>query len=62
MKKSNGAAPQIPKAVMDHWDQMVAAMQTPQHKAAVDALFRMTSKELGEAAVRGAKLRRQKDP
>ena len=51
------ATPEIPKAAMDHWDRMVAAMQTPQQKAAEEALFRATPDELGKAAVRATKLK-----
>ena len=51
------ATPEIPKAAMDHWDRMVAAMQTPQQKAAEEALFRATPEELGKAAVCATKLK-----
>jgi hypothetical protein len=51
------ATPEIPKAVMDHWDRMVAAMQMPQQKAAEEALFRATPDELGKAAVRDKNLK-----
>lgn len=34
------------------FDRQTARMQTPAHRAGVDALFRMTPKELGEAAAR----------
>ena len=51
------ATPEIPKAVMDHWDRMVAAMQMPQQKAAEEALFRATPEELGKAAVRATNLK-----
>jgi hypothetical protein len=51
------ATPEIPKAVMDHWDRMVAGMQMPQQKAAEEALFRATPEELGKAAMRAKKLK-----
>jgi hypothetical protein len=51
------ATPETPKAARDHWDRMVAAMQTPQQRAAEEALFRATSEELGKAAVRATKLK-----
>src|SRR6185312_8416921 len=38
-----------------HFDALVAKMQTPAHAAAVDALFSATPEELGEAAVRATK-------
>jgi predicted transcriptional regulator len=60
MKKSKETVFEVPKAVMDRLGQLVAAMQKPQHAAAVEALFRATPEELGEAAVRGAKLTEQK--
>ncbi|HUV96137.1 MAG TPA: hypothetical protein VMV98_01590 [Acidobacteriaceae bacterium] len=37
------------------FDVLVARMQTPAAKSAVDALFTATPEQLGEAAVRGAK-------
>ncbi|MHB8386667.1 type II toxin-antitoxin system Phd/YefM family antitoxin [Metallibacterium sp.] len=36
------------------FDALVARMQTPAAKSAVDALFTATPEQLGEAAVRGA--------
>jgi prevent-host-death family protein len=36
------------------FDELVAAMQTPKARKAVDTLFRATSKQLGRAAVKGA--------
>jgi hypothetical protein len=33
-------------------DRRVARMQTPEHREAVEALFRMSGDEVGEAAVR----------
>ena len=36
------------------FDEMFEAMQTPEARDAVDRLFTMTGKELGEAAARGA--------
>ncbi len=38
----------------EHFDAMVARMQTAEHAAAVDALFNATPEELGEAAVLAA--------
>jgi PHD/YefM family antitoxin component YafN of YafNO toxin-antitoxin module len=38
-----------------HFDALVAKMQTSAHAAAVDALFSATPEELGEAAVRATK-------
>jgi prevent-host-death family protein len=38
-----------------HFDALVAKMQTPEHAAAVDALFDATPEELGDAAVQAAK-------
>jgi prevent-host-death family protein len=38
-----------------HFDALVAKMQTSAHAAAVDALFKATPEELGEAAVQAAK-------
>jgi len=35
------------------FDQLVARMQTPEHRGAVEALFQLSSEELGEAAVIG---------
>lgn len=36
------------------FDELVAAMQTPESREAVDTLFRATTKQLGRAAVKGA--------
>ena len=36
------------------FDELVATMQTPKARKAVDALFRATPKRLGRAAVKGA--------
>ena len=36
------------------FDELVAAMQTPRARKAVDTLFRATPKQLGRAAVKGA--------
>ncbi len=36
------------------FDELVAAMQTPKARKAVDTLFQATSKKLGRAAVKGA--------
>lgn len=36
------------------FDELVAAMQTPKARKAVDTLFRATPKQLGRAAVKGA--------
>jgi prevent-host-death family protein len=41
----------------DRFDQRFAAMQTPEAKAGVRALFNATPLELGRAAVNGAKKR-----
>lgn len=38
-----------------HFDALVAKMQTSKHAAAVDALFKATPEELGKAAVQAAK-------
>jgi prevent-host-death family protein len=38
-----------------HFDALVAKMQTAEHAAAVDALFKATPEELGDAAVQAAK-------
>jgi prevent-host-death family protein len=35
------------------FDQLVARMQTPEHRNAVEALFQMSGEELGKAAVIG---------
>lgn len=43
------------------FDQMVARMQTPEHRGAVEALFRLSGEELGEAAVIGGEADRD-DP
>jgi hypothetical protein len=55
MKETNEMAPEVPKSVLDQWDQMVAAMQMPQQEAAIQKLFRASPKELGDVAVRAAK-------
>lgn len=39
----------------EHFDALVARMQTSEHAAAVDALFNATPKELGKAALQAAK-------
>jgi prevent-host-death family protein len=36
------------------FDELVAEMQTPKARKAVDTLFRATTKQLGRAAVKGA--------
>jgi prevent-host-death family protein len=41
----------------DRFDQRFAAMQSPQSKSGVRALFAATPQELGRAAVKGAKKR-----
>ncbi len=41
----------------DRFDRRFAAMQTPQAKSGVRALFEATPQELGRAAVKGAKKR-----
>lgn len=41
------------------FDELYAGMQTAPASAAFDALFEMGSEELGEAAVRGARARRE---
>lgn len=38
-----------------HFDALLAKMQTSEHAAAVDALFHATPEELGEAAVQATK-------
>lgn len=38
-----------------HFDALLAKMQTPEHAAAVDALFDATPEKLGDAAVQAAK-------
>lgn len=38
-------------ALEREFDQLVARMQAPEHRDAVEALFRMSGEELGEAAV-----------
>ena len=43
------------------FDQLVARMQTPEHRDAVDALFQLSGEELGEAAAGGAEADRD-DP
>lgn len=37
------------------YESLLAKMQTPEHRKAVDALFEASSEELGEAAVRAAR-------
>lgn len=39
----------------EHFDALVAKMQTSEHAAAVDALFNATPEALGDAAVKAAK-------
>ncbi|GLR00118.1 hypothetical protein GCM10007863_45380 [Dyella mobilis] len=56
---SVGYHPQIPDAVRDRLDQMVAAMQTSQSKAACEWLFRAAPEDLGAAAMRGAKRKKR---
>lgn len=41
----------------DHFDALVAKMQTAEHADAVDTLFDATAEQLGEAAVKAAKAR-----
>ena len=41
-------------ALEREFDQLVARMQTPEHQDALEALFRMSGEELGEAAVVGS--------
>lgn len=36
------------------FDQLVARMQTPEHRGAVESLFQLSGEEIGEAAVSGA--------
>ena len=43
------------------FDQLVARMQTPEHRGAVEALFRLSGKEVGEGAVIGGEADRD-DP
>lgn len=57
MMTHDDAIPEALKALTDHFDRLVAKMQTPEQKAAVDWLFRATPEELGAAAVRAAKRR-----
>jgi len=52
------AAPDPLKALENHFDDMVARMQTPAAKAGVDELFAAAPKDLSVAAVRGTKSRR----
>ena len=46
-------------ALRPRFEERFARMQTPEHRAAVDALFRATPEELGRAAVRVARLRKE---
>lgn len=46
-------------ALRPRWEERFARMQTPEHRAAVDALFKATPEELGRAAVRAAQLRKE---
>ncbi|MGH8158769.1 MAG: hypothetical protein ACREPQ_11665 [Rhodanobacter sp.] len=42
-----------------HFDELVRKMRTPEAKRGVDALMRATPRELGEAAVKAARAKRQ---
>lgn len=42
-------------ALEAEFDDMMESMQTDAHRAGVDVLFRMTSEQLGEAAVEAAR-------
>lgn len=46
-------------ALRPRFEERFARMQTPEHRAAVDALFKATPEELGRAAVRAARLRKE---
>lgn len=46
-------------ALRDQFDARFARMQTPVHRAGVDALFAATPEELGRAAVRAAQKRKE---
>ena len=48
-----GIGGDVLREVEADFDRMVDEMQTPAHRQAVDALFHMTGKQLGEAALRG---------
>lgn len=43
----------------EHFARLVQQMQTPKSAAAVDALFNATPEELGEAAVKAARIAKE---
>lgn len=50
--------PDAPGDRQQHLDRLIARMQTPAHRKAVEALFASTPKELGAAAVAAARATR----
>lgn len=49
---------EVDPELMAEVEELLESMQTPEAAAAVDALFEMTSEELGRAAVLAARERR----
>ena len=54
---ASGAEEGVPREVEADLDGMIAQMQSPTQRRGVDALFRLSGKELGEAAHRAASSR-----
>lgn len=50
---TDGRQPDL-DALKAEFDEMVAAMQTPEQEAAMDAFFNATPQQLGEAALKAA--------
>ena len=51
-----GTGEDVPREVDPDLDRMLARMQTSDQRRGIDAIFKMSGKELGEAAVRGKDL------